>query len=117
MLVINQDGTILLTRGDSAYIDVSLFSLDGERYELQSGDVLTLTVRKEADDMSPVLLQVTSDTGTIVLTPEQTKQMRPGSYSHGIRLTTAAGDVFTIAGTTKQVAHLNNFIILPEVSE
>lgn len=116
MLSIDHDNRIQITRGDSAYITVSLTGLDGNPYDMISGDMLALTVRKKAEDASPVLLQATSDTNTIVLKPAQTAQMEPGGYSYDIQLTTAAGDVFTVVGATKQSASLNNFLVLPEVT-
>ena len=51
-----KNGKILLTRGDSAYINVDLTTSTGEVYEMQAGDTLTLTVRQLADDTSAVLL-------------------------------------------------------------
>ena len=49
-----KNGRILLTRGDSAYINVELTTSTGEVYEMQAGDTLTLTVRQLADDTSAV---------------------------------------------------------------
>ena len=62
----------MLTRGDSAYITVTLKAQDGAAYTMQAGDKLTLTVRKQAVDTSSVLLQSVSDSNTIKLAPEQT---------------------------------------------
>lgn len=97
MLMI-RNGKIMLTRGDSAYITVTLKAQDGAAYTMQAGDKLTLTVRKQAVDTSSVLLQSVSDSNTIKLAPEQTEKLASGSYSYDIQLTTVAGDVFTVAG-------------------
>lgn len=115
MLMI-KNGKIMLTRGDSAYITVTLKAQDGAAYTMQAGDKLTLTVRKQAVDTSSVLLQSVSDTDTIRLTPEQTKTLASGSYSYDIQLTTVAGDVFTVAGATSTNCCLSNFVVLPEVT-
>lgn len=115
MLMI-KNGKIMLTRGDSAYITVTLKALDGAAYTMQAGDKLTLTVRKQAIDASSVLLQSVSDTDTIKLAPEQTKTLASGSYSYDIQLTTIAGDVFTVVGATSINSNLSNFIVLPEVT-
>lgn len=115
MLMI-RNGKILLTRGDSAYITVTLKAQDGAAYTMQAGDKLTLTVRKQAIDTSSVLLQSVSDTDTIKLAPEQTKTLASGSYSYDIQLTTIAGDVFTVAGATSTNNNLSNFVVLPEVT-
>lgn len=115
MLMI-KNGKIMLTRGDSAYITVTLKALDGAAYTMQAGDKLTLTVRKQAIDASSVLLQSVSDTDTIKLAPEQTKTLASGSYSYDIQLTTIAGDVFTVVGATSINSNLSNFIVLPDVT-
>ena len=115
MLMI-KNGNIMLTRGDSAYITVTLKAQDGAAYTMQAGDKLTLTVRKQAIDTSSVLLQSVSDTDTIKLAPEQTKTLASGSYSYDIQLTTVAGDVFTVAGATSTNNNLSNFVVLPEVT-
>lgn len=115
MLMI-KNGKIMLTRGDSAYITVTLKAQDGAAYTMQAGDKLTLTVRKQAIDTSSVLLQSVSDTDTIKLAPEQTKTLASGSYSYDIQLTTIAGDVFTVAGATSTNNNLSNFVVLPEVT-
>lgn len=115
MLMI-RNGKILLTRGDSAYITVTLKAQDGAAYTMQAGDKLTLTVRKQAIDTSSVLLQSVSDTDTIKFAPEQTKTLASGSYSYDIQLTTIAGDVFTVAGATSTNNNLSNFVVLPEVT-
>lgn len=115
MLMI-RNGKIMLTRGDSAYITVTLKSQEGSAYTMQAGDKLTLTVRKQAVDTSSVLLQSVSDTDTIKLAPEQTKTLASGSYSYDIQLTTIAGDVFTVVGATSTNNNLSNFVVLPEVT-
>lgn len=115
MLVI-KNGKILLTKGDSAYIDVDLTTSTGETYEMQDGDTLTLTVRQMADDTSAVLLQAESDNTQLHLTPEQTKQLSPGKYSYDIQLSTASSDVYTVVGAADTDSSLNNFMILPEVT-
>ena len=115
MLMI-RNGKIMLTRGDSAYITVTLKSQEGSAYTMQAGDKLTLTVRKQAVDTSSVLLQSVCDSNTIKLTPEQTEKLSSGSYSYDIQLTTVAGDVFTVAGATSINSNLANFIVLPEVT-
>ena len=108
MLMI-RNGKIMLTRGDSAYITVTLKSQEGSAYTMQAGDKLAV-------DTSSVLLQSVSDSNTIKLTPEQTEKLASGSYSYDIQLTTVAGDVFTVAGATSINSNLANFIVLPEVT-
>ncbi|MEE0325572.1 MAG: hypothetical protein UDP13_02105 [Butyricicoccus sp.] len=115
MLMI-RNGKIMLTRGDSAYITVTLKSQDGAAYTMQAGDKLTLTVRQLADDTSAVLLQTESDSAQLHLLPAQTKQLSAGKYSYDIQLSTASGDVYTVVGAADTNTSLSNFTILPEVT-
>ena len=111
-----KNGRILLTRGDSAYINVELTTSTGEVYEMHPRDTLTLTVRKLADDTSAVLLQTESDSTQLHLLPAQTKQLTAGKYSYDIQLSTASGDVYTVVGAADTNTSLSNFTILPEVT-
>lgn len=115
MLMI-RNGKIMLTRGDSAYITVTLKSQEGSAYTMQAGDKLTLTVRKQAVDTSSVLLQTESDSTQLHLLPAQTKQLTAGKYSYDIQLSTASGDVYTVVGAADTNTSLSNFTILPEVT-
>lgn len=115
MLMI-KNGKIMLTRGDSAYITVTLKAQDGAAYTMQAGDKLTLTVRQLADDTSAVLLQTESDSTQLHLLPAQTKQLTAGKYSYDIQLSTASGDVYTVVGAADTNTSLSNFTILPEVT-
>ena len=110
------NGIITITKGDSAYLDFILTAADGIAYDMQEGDTLRMTVRVKADASSPVLLEATSDTSTIVLTPEMTTTLDPGKYSYDVQLQTAAGDVFTIIGAQSINTLLRNFVVCPEVT-
>ena len=116
MLLI-EDNTITLTRGDSAVLAFDLTQADGSVYEMQEGDKLRLTVRKRAESSSPVLLSAETDTNKFHLTPGETKALPVGRLSYDCQLETAAGDVFTIIGAESTSTNLKNFIVLPEVTE
>ena len=56
MLKIGDDGSISLTRGDTARLTVSINNdVDGKEYEIQPGDVLYLTIKKNVKDTEPAL--------------------------------------------------------------
>ena len=51
MLYIKDDGTIRLTRGDTARLTIPIInSTSNDEYVMQSGDVLFFTVKKSAKD-------------------------------------------------------------------
>lgn len=116
MLLI-EDNTITLTRGDSAALTFDLTQANDSVYEMGEGDKLRLTVRKRAESSSPVLLEAESDTDHFHLTPSETRALPIGKLSYDVQLETAAGDVFTIVGAESTNTFLKNFIVLPEVTE
>ena len=54
MLYVLDDGTIRLTRGDTARLSTVISNgATGQPYEIQPNDVLTLTVKKTVKDLEP----------------------------------------------------------------
>lgn len=119
-----ESDVIYLTKGDDAVLEVSSITAeDGSAYELQTADVLTLTVRSLPSDQSPVLIQIDSLPGSnrIVIGHADTAELTVGRYSADVQLTTADGKRFTvwptIAGSGRYVVKsFNNFVIMPEVT-
>jgi len=118
-----EDDVIYITRGDNAVLEVTAYIDDEqhEQYTLEEGDYYTLTVRKVASDISPVILQIPSTNGRIVIQNEDTANAEVGKYSADIQLTTASGDRYTIwpkFDVTKPSKEYNfkNFCIMPEVT-
>lgn len=89
--------TITLTRGDSAYIDLSLTDEYGDEYVPDPGDEIRFAVKKSFNDSDPVLIRVVIPLDTLVLhiEPNDTKQLAYGTYNYDIQLTKANGDVDT----------------------
>lgn len=84
---------ISLTRGDSATLHVDL-TQGGAPYEPQEGDVLTLTVKKDAKD-AEALLTITADSEcTFHFAPSDTDGLAFGGYKYDIQLTTGE-EVYT----------------------
>lgn len=104
---------IKFTKGDSVAFDVDLTNADGTVYEMQSGDVLTFTVKKTVYDEEP-LIQITSTSPKIYISPETTKTIEAGKYCYDIELTTSFGEVYTIVGVRTNTEH--NLIVYPEVT-
>lgn len=107
------NGKIIITRGDSAALKVLLTMGNGEAYTMDSGDVLTLTVKKRPED--GVMMKVTSDTEVIKLTPADTKLLDVGNCCFDIELKTKSGDVFTVVGLKDALS--TNMVVLPEVTD
>lgn len=100
---------IVLTRGDVLYIKIVLeYSNDGETYELEEGDVVDFAIMDY--DCHNVLVQKSVDVQSLLLklSPSDTEGLSEGVvYSHGVKVTKANGDPFTVIfGTLK---------LLPEV--
>ena len=119
-----ESGAIYITKGDDAVLEIaSITAEDGSAYELQAGDVLTLTVRAAPTSLMPVLIQIDSLPGSnrIVIRHEDTVELDVGRYSADVQLTTADGKRYTvwptITGSGRYVIkNLKNFVIMPEVT-
>lgn len=105
------ENRISLTRGDTAYLDIEV-KIDGNAYELQEDDTLTLTVKKKPSDTDsePILIQKVIYGETLFhIEPSDTAELPFGKYKYDVQLNKANGDVFTIIEPTL-------FIVLEEVT-
>lgn len=116
MFFVDECGTIKITKGDTAQLDVILEDVGGNHYSLESGDTLTLTVRERAVSDSAVLLRSTSNTACITLNAEDTAKLPIGKLSYDIQLAKASGERYTVAGASHVNPMLKNFWVLPEVT-
>lgn len=100
MLVI-EDTTISLTRGDTAYLALDLTS-NGEPYELDDYQV-DLTVREGYEPTDKILFKKTViNSPQIVIEPADTNELAYGRYKYDIQITTSIGEIFTVVvGTFK----------------
>lgn len=115
-----EDDKVYLTRGDDAVLQVALNG-ESEPYVMQTGDVLSLTVRELPTADSPVLFAIKSLTERIVIRHEDTKDVQPGQYSADVQLITADGKRFTVwpllkGNARKSVSNWRNLTIMPEVT-
>lgn len=103
-LVIKDDNTIELTRGDTAKIQIGIMQGE-EAYEMQTGDVVRFAVKRrefigttyrELKDEEPlILIEIPNDTLVLTILPEHTKDLKFGTYLYDVELTMADGTVDT----------------------
>ena len=60
MFVVNEDGSIFLTRGDVAQLKVSAKSSETTQYEFQTGDIVRLTVMQRKQ-CGQIVLQIDTE--------------------------------------------------------
>lgn len=110
MLYVESDGTIRLTRGDTARLTVNVTNdIDGNEYIIQEEDTLTLTVKKSISDSVASLQKVIHGSNAFHIEPADTASLDFGSYKYDIQLTTSGGDVYTVIGPA-------TFTLLKEVT-
>lgn len=118
------DDVIYIVRGDDEGFDVNL-SAGTEVISIGEVEVMTLTVRKEPDEESPIVFETTTAPGSnhVVIRHEDTADAEYGEYSADIQLTTANGERKTVWPVVDEdnipkarSANLKNFVILPEVT-
>lgn len=97
VLYILEDGTIRITRGDTARIKVDVNDItNGVAYELQQNDVLVLTVKKAVTDSVYVIQKIEKGGSAFHIEPSDTEKLKFGNYKYDVQLTTEMGDVYTI---------------------
>ncbi|MBQ3456623.1 MAG: hypothetical protein IJG36_09305 [Synergistaceae bacterium] len=88
---------IHLTRGDTAYISVSLKDNNGNDYIPAEGDKLYFRLKKNIYKDSQILeKEISAETSVLELIPEDTEQLEFGTYCYEIELVTAKGEHFTV---------------------
>ena len=110
MLIVQENGAIRLTRGDTARLTVTILNqLSGEPYVIRDTDILTLTVKKSVKDMMFCFQKEVLGSCHIQIKPADTKLRSFGMYKYDVQLKTRNGDIYTVIPPT-------NFEIMPEVT-
>ena len=89
MVVIDTDNNMLITRGDTATIDISIKDDNDQEYALQPGDKIIFSVKKIATQ-SIILLQKELTTKQLVLDSADTSGYSFGTYKYDMTLVTAS---------------------------
>jgi len=103
MLYIENDGTIRLTRGDTAYFGVSIIdSSTGTEYEPSDDDVILFTIKKSVNASDSLIQKKFGEVNNNLfkLLPEDTSDLRYGRYQYDVQLTRGNGDVYTVIPPT-----------------
>lgn len=110
MLYVKTDGSISLTRGDTAQFQVSIENkATGQAYVVQPTDTIRMTLKKTTKDASYLFQKVSTGTNIIDINPEDTNGLAFGKYVFDVQLTTSDNKVYTVTGP-------NVFTILEEVT-
>lgn len=97
MLRIESDGTVKLTRGDTARLTVNVKNeTNNKEYLVEAGDTLTLSVKKSVKDEDPAFQKVIKGENTFHIIPKDTQHLAFGKYKYDVQLTTSSGDVYTV---------------------
>ena len=110
MFIINEDNSIEITRGDTAYITVYI-----PDYVFDVGDIIKFSVKKRATDpqylfQKEIEVSQKEEVVVIKILPSDTKLASFGDYVYDVEYTNGkTGDVNTIIT-------INKFKILKEVS-
>lgn len=101
MLYVNKDGTIQLTRGDTARLSVTIHNdLDDSDYDISENDTLRLTIRKNIKDLEPSMQKTITGSSQFHIEPVDTDDLAFGKYLYDVELTTQTGDVYTVIPPT-----------------
>ena len=110
MLYVLSDGTIQLTRGDTARLSVSITNdLTKESYKVEETDTLILTVKRSVKDDCALFQKRARGSTSFHIEPADTSGIPFGKYKYDVQLNKDNGDVYTIVKPSC-------FEIMPEVT-
>jgi hypothetical protein len=98
--------TITLTRGDYASFHIDIFDEAGGAYELKDDDIVTFTVKRNTRTEEALVQKNGVD---IEIFPEDTENLRYGTYSYDVQLTPNDNHIDTFIGPA-------DFVITEEVT-
>lgn len=103
-----QNNTIVLTRGDSAVLKLTVVDGEGQLYKIADNDTVIFTIKKYTTDKDVVLKKTLTD-GQIIINPQDTENLEYGQYVYDVELTQGSGFVATVIPPTR-------FVVAEEVS-
>ena len=98
MFKINNLNKIILTKGDNAQFDIRIYNKEGEEVEIKPDDVITLTVKKNADGEA-VITKTAEELNTIYFIPNDTEDLDAGLYVYDIQYENGFGEINTIVSS------------------
>ena len=93
---------IQLTRGDSAFFELSITLEDGTTYTREDGDKLIFTVKKSYNSEYEYI-QKEIDGLDFAISASETSELDYGNYWYDIELTTWDGGVYTVVGPARLI--------------
>lgn len=101
MLVIDEDGTIHLTRGDTAKFSIFIQngSSSGE-YMIKETDTITFTVKRAITNSDFFVQKIIHGSNMLTLNPEDTKNMQYGKYLYDVQLENEEHEIYTVIPPT-----------------
>jgi len=93
MLKIDENNNIILTRGDSATIELSIKD-EGATYDY-SDDLVQFTVKRNTVT-EDIIIQKTFTSGVIVIDPADTAELRYTDLVFDVQLIKSQGGVYTV---------------------
>lgn len=101
MLYIGSDGSVRLTRGDTARISVTVTNeVTGEPYVISDTDTVTMTIKKNYKDTEHFVQKILHGSSMFKLEHSDTENLPFGKYIFDIQLETSDGDVYTVIEPT-----------------
>ena len=96
MLKIAKD-KIYLTRGDTAFIEISITDEHGDPYEYKEGDHVYFRL-KQSSTAKVIIIEkeINLETGQLLIEPDDTKDLKFMVYRYEVELVTVEGYHFTV---------------------
>lgn len=93
MFIIDNDNNIMLTRGDTAVLNLEV-TIDGEAYDY-SNDLVQFTVKKNTVTDS-IVIQKTFSGSSVTIEPTDTENLEYQTLKYDVQVITQSGKVYTV---------------------
>lgn len=117
-MYIYEDDILNVSRSDDLFLPVEIYTDEGDKYHMQPGDVLVLSVKTDSDSESGILFTAYSETNTIFVDSNTLSSTGIGRYTGEIRLVTASGYKISVwpsrdGKNRYKINNIKNFVIMP----
>ena len=113
MVKVTDSQIIFLTKGDSASLTVKIF--DGDQEYDYSNDTVKLGIKRQLSDSECIIEKTVDENGKVTFEPEDTKDLKVGSYFFDLKIVCADGSVCTVIAAAQFI--LGNSVLTDFTAE
>lgn len=95
MFCITETNKIIITKGDTATMQVEAYDCEQKKYDIKPNDRVLIKVKK-TQNSEPVINKEADADNIITFLPNDTNELDSGLYVYDIQIITENGNIYTI---------------------